>query len=99
MAAREHSSTTTRKRLNSPNDVIKSNGDIYFMIHPMDSQGPDDPSRELDFCGVYRLTPNGELTLLVRSRAAERSRLSPDEDSYVAQSDQEGDLDGIQRQG
>ncbi len=78
------------KRFNSPNDgVVMSNGDIYFTDPPYGLPNQfDDPRRELDFCGVYRLKPNGELTLLTKS--IERPNgiaLSPDEKSlYVAQS-------------
>jgi len=78
------------KRLNSPNDgFVKSNGDIYFTDPPYGL--PDrftDRRRELDFCGVYRLSPGGDLTLLTKS--IERPNgiaLSPDEKTlYVAQS-------------
>lgn len=81
------------RRLNSPNDgVFKSNGDLYFTDPPYGlPNGFDDPRRELDFCGVYRLAKNGELTLLT----AEMTRpngigFSPDEKTlYVAQSDPE----------
>lgn len=79
------------KRLNSPNDaVLKSNGDMYFTDPPYGLPGRfDDPRRELDFCGVYRLTPSGEVTLLTKT--IERPNgigFSPDEKSlYVAQSD------------
>lgn len=79
------------KRLNSPNDgVVKSNGDIYFTDPPYGLPGrADDPHRELDFCGVYRLAANGELTLLTKE--IERPNgiaLSPDEKTlYIAQSD------------
>lgn len=79
------------KRLNSPNDaVLMSNGDIYFTDPPYGLPNRfEDHRRELDFCGVYRLKPNGELTLLTKS--IERPNgigLSPDERSlYVAQSD------------
>jgi gluconolactonase len=49
----------------------------------------DDPRRELDFCGVYRISTEGELTLL--TTALERPNglgFSPDEKYlYVAQSD------------
>jgi len=60
------------KRLNSPNDlVIKSNGDIYFTDPPFGLPGSfDDPGRELDFCGVYRLSASGELTLLTKELKA-----------------------------
>ncbi len=78
------------KRLNSPNDaVMMSNGDIYFTDPPYGlPERFDDPMRELDFCGVYRVKPTGELTLLTAS--IERPNgigLSPDERTlYVAQS-------------
>lgn len=79
------------KRLNSPNDAaLKSNGDIYFTDPPYGlPQRYDDPRRELDFCGVYRVSTDGKLTLL--SQALERPNgigFSPDEKTlYVAQSD------------
>jgi gluconolactonase len=51
------------KRLNSPNDVaVKSDGSIYFTDPPY---GVEEDQRELDFQGVYRLAPDGTLTLLV----------------------------------
>ena len=78
------------KRLNSPNDgVLKSNGDLYFTDPPYGlAKGPDDPARELDFCGVYRLSA-GKLTLLTRELARPNGiAFSPDEKTlYVAQSD------------
>lgn len=49
-------------RLNSPNDLtVHSNGNIYFTDPPF---GVDDEDRELDFSGVYKLTPDGELTVI-----------------------------------
>jgi gluconolactonase len=79
------------KRLNSPNDcVFKSNGDLYFTDPPYGlPKNFDDPRRELDFCGVYRLTPAGELTLLTKDMTRPNGiGLSPDEKTlYVAQSD------------
>jgi gluconolactonase len=79
------------QRLNSPNDLIfHSNGNLYFTDPPYGLDGTfDDPRRELDFCGVYRLTPEGELTLLTTE--IERPNgiaFSPDERTlYVAASD------------
>lgn len=78
------------KRLNSPNDLVQhSNGDIYFTDPPYGlEEQVDDPNKELDFQGVYRVTPEGEVILLT----AELSRpngieLSPDERTlYVANS-------------
>jgi gluconolactonase len=81
------------KRLNSPNDaVLKSNGDLYFTDPPYGLPGRfEDPHRELDFCGVYRVTPAGDVTLL--TKAIERPNgigFSPDEKTlYVAQSNPE----------
>jgi gluconolactonase len=78
------------KRLNSPNDaVLAKNGDIFFTDPPYGlPQGFGDPLRELEFCGVYRLTAAGELTLLTTD--IERPNgigLSPDGKTlYVAQS-------------
>lgn len=79
------------KRLNSPNDAcFKSNGDLYFTdpIYGL-PKGADDPHRELDFCGVYRLSQNGKLTLLVKDMTRPNGiAFSPDEKTlYVAQSD------------
>ncbi len=79
------------KRLNSPNDAaLKSNGDIYFTDPPYGlPKRYDDPRRELDHCGVYRIGADGKLTLL--TTALERPNgigFSPDEKTlYVAQSD------------
>jgi gluconolactonase len=79
------------KRLNSPNDaVVHSSGAIYFTDPPYGlPKGWDDPRRELDFCGVYRLAPDGTLTLLCDTMTRPNGiALSPDEKTlYVAQSD------------
>lgn len=57
------------KRLNSPNDVVvKSDGSIYFTDPPygLSAAYGVESEKELDFQGVYRLSPNGDtLTLLV----------------------------------
>lgn len=79
------------KRLNSPNDAaFKSNGDLYFTDPPYGLPNRwDDPRRELDFCGVYRLTKDGTLTLLTKEMTRPNGiAFSPDEKTlYVAQSD------------
>lgn len=76
------------KRLNSPNDaVFKSNGDLYFTDPPYGlAKGA---VRELDFCGVYRRSAAGQLTLLTRDLSAPNGiAFSPDEKTlYVANSD------------
>jgi len=84
------------QRLNSPNDVaIKSNGDMYFTDPPYGlPKRWDDPGRELDYCGVYRLSPAGKLTLLTKEMTRPNGiAFSPDEKTlYVAQSDPEAAL-------
>ncbi len=79
------------KRFNSPNDLVfKSNGDLYFTDPPYGlPQRAKDPTRELDFCGVYRLSKGGALTLLTRELGLPNGlAFSPDEKTlYVAQSD------------
>lgn len=79
------------KRLNSPNDAIfHSSGDLYFTDPPYGLPNRwDDPLRELDFCGVYRLSPDGTLTLLTKEMTRPNGiGFSPDEKTlYVAQSD------------
>jgi gluconolactonase len=79
------------KRLNSPNDLVfMKNGDLYFTDPPYGLPGQmKDPAKELDFQGVYRLKPNGELTLLTKEMTRPNGiGLSPDEKTlYVANSD------------
>ena len=57
------------KRLNSPNDVVvKSDGSIYFSDPPygLTADYGVEGEQDLDFQGVYRLSPDGQtLTLLV----------------------------------
>lgn len=75
------------KRFNSPNDlVINSKGDIYFTDPPYGLK--DRTKREIDFNGVYRLTPDGTVTLLTSELERPNGiALSPDEKTlYVAQS-------------
>jgi gluconolactonase len=80
------------KRLNSPNDLAyKSNGDLYFTDPPYGLEGNvDDPKKEIPFQGVYRLKPNGELTLLTDQMSRPNGiAFSPDEKIlYVANSDE-----------
>jgi len=79
------------KRLNSPNDgTFAANGDLYFTDPPYGlPKLMDDPGKELDFQGVYKLTPRGELTLLTKEMSRPNGiALSPDEKTlYVANSD------------
>ncbi|MEM0896208.1 MAG: SMP-30/gluconolactonase/LRE family protein [Verrucomicrobiota bacterium] len=79
------------KRFNSPNDACyHSNGDLYFTDPPYGLPGKqDDPRRELDYCGVFRLSKSGEVTLLTDKMTRPNGiAFSPDEKTlYVAQSD------------
>ena len=79
------------RRLNSPNDLVfHSNGDLYFTDPPYGLPDRwDDPRRELDFCGVYRVSPDRELTLLTKEMTRPNGiGFSTDEKTlYVAQSD------------
>lgn len=80
------------KRLNSPNDLVfKSNGDLYFTDPPYGlPKLMDDPNKELDFQGIYRLSPKGEVTLLAKMSRPNGIAFSPDEKTlYVANSDPE----------
>lgn len=79
------------KRLNSPNDgAFHSNGSLYFTDPPYGLPNREkDPRRELDHFGVYRLAPDGKLTLLTKEMTRPNGiAFSPDEKTlYVAQSD------------
>ena len=79
------------KRFNSPNDAaVKSNGDVYFTDPPYGlPKGYSDPRRELDFCGVFRLSAEGRIALLTKEMTRPNGiAFSPDEKVlYVAQSD------------
>ena len=79
------------KRFNSPNDATyHSNGDLYFTDPPYGLEKQmDDPSKEIDFQGVYKASPDGAVTLLVDTLSRPNGiALSPDEQTlYVANSD------------
>ena len=79
------------KRLNSPNDLIyKSNGDLYFSDPPYGMEKNwDDPERELDFCGLFRVSADGKLELMTKELTRPNGLcFSPDEKTlYVANSD------------
>ena len=90
------------KRLNSPNDgVVHSNGDIYFTDPPYGLEDlDDDPAKELDFQGVYRLTPDGKLSLLTRgAKTSQRHRpVARRKDAVCRQfRSRPRPLDGVQR--
>lgn len=75
------------KRLNSPNDVVvKSDGSIYFTDPPY---GISKEKEELGFYGIYRLSPDGKLTLLTKEMIRPNGlAFSPDEKKlYVSDSE------------
>jgi gluconolactonase len=70
------------RRLNSPNDVVcRSDGSVWFTDPPFGRAGmADDPDRELDFSGVFRVAPDGEVTLIDGSLEGPNGiAFSPDE--------------------
>ena len=78
------------KRFNSPNDAVYSSlGDLYFTDPSYGLEfGEEDPSKELDFPGVFKLSSGGELSLLTDKMTAPNGiGLSPDESKlYVSNS-------------
>jgi gluconolactonase len=79
------------KRFNSPNDlVLGADGSIYFTDPPYGlTKTFDDPGREIGWNGVYRLAPDGRVSVLAKDlRAPNGIGLSPDGGTlYVGQSD------------
>ena len=79
------------QRFNSPNDaVFHRSGALYFTDPPYGlPEGADDPAREIDVSGVYRLDPDGAVSLVVDSLSRPNGiGLAPDEETlYVANSD------------
>jgi gluconolactonase len=57
------------KKFNSPNDAaLRTNGDIFFTDPPYGlEKNMDDPLKEIPFQGVYKVTPSGQVTLLLDS--------------------------------
>jgi sugar lactone lactonase YvrE len=76
------------KRLNSPNDLaIRSDGSIYFTDPPY---GIDAKKEELGFYGVYRLSPDGNLTLLAKDMVRPNGiAFSPDQSKLYVSDSQE----------
>jgi gluconolactonase len=79
------------KRFNSPNDVVEAkSGDIYFTDPPYGLPDfVDDKSREIEYFGVYRISPQRKVTLIIKDLIRPNGvALSPDHKTlYVAQSD------------
>lgn len=79
------------KRFNSPNDIVQAkSGQIYFTDPPYGLPDyVDDPSREINLFGVYRISNNRKVTLEIKDLTRPNGvALSPDHKIlYVAQSD------------
>jgi len=78
------------KRFNSPNDaVFSSNGNLYFTdpAYGMELRY-EDPRRDMDFTGVFLVTPESEVSLQLQHLSAPNGiGFSPDESKvYVANS-------------
>ncbi len=76
------------KKLNAPNDiVVRRDGHIYFTDPAF---GASADTRELDFYGVYHLTPKGEAELIAKPQGRPNGiALSPDgKILYVANTDE-----------
>jgi hypothetical protein len=75
------------RRLNAPNDiVVRRDGHVYFtdpLFAPLEK-------RELDFYGVYHITPKGQMELVAKPKGRPNGiALSPDgKILYVASSDE-----------
>jgi len=81
------------KKLNSPNDAVFSKtGELYFTDPPYGlEKNVDDPAKELDFQGVYKVSKSGEIQLLTKALTRPNGiAFSPDGTKlYVANSDPE----------
>lgn len=84
------------KKFNSPNDLVfHSNGVLYFTDPPYGLVKQwDDPARELEFSGVYRVESSGKIELVTDKMTRPNGvALSPDERTlYVANSDDKAPL-------
>jgi len=78
------------KRFNSPNDAVyHSSGNLYITDPAYGMEhGYDDSGRDMDFTGVFRISPDGEVSLQLKHLTAPNGiGLSPDESKvYVANS-------------
>lgn len=69
------------KRLNSPNDIaVRSDGLVYFTDPDF---GVSDEDKELDFQGVYRINPDGSLTVLYDEFALPNGIVFTPDENYL----------------
>lgn len=76
------------KKLNAPNDVVvRHDGHVYFTDPAFGSQND---TRELDFYGVFHITPKGEMEVIAKPKGRPNGvALSPNGKTlYVANSDE-----------
>ena len=74
------------KRFNSPNDAVyNSKGELYFTDPAYGMEfGWEDPKREIDFAGVYKLNKEGEVILLIDTIPAPNGiGFTPDEKRLI----------------
>ena len=79
------------KLLNSPNDLVyDSYGNLFFTDPPYGLlEGDNDKLKEIPFNGVYKLSPNGDIELIIKNLTRPNGiSISNDEKTlYVANSD------------
>lgn len=80
------------KRLNSPNDaVVMKNGSIFFTDPPWGlPKNADDPAKELEFQGVYRLA-NGSLELIDKELKLPNGIALSHDERFLYVTDSDGD--------
>jgi gluconolactonase len=74
------------KKFNSPNDVVsRRNGDLFFTDPPYGlPQKEKDPTREIPFQGVYKISTDGKVSLLVDSLTRPNGlAFTPDEKTLI----------------
>jgi sugar lactone lactonase YvrE len=84
------------KRLNSPNDLVgRSDGSIYFTDPPFGlmGYGPEKGESETGFNGVYRIAPDGTLSVLSKDLVFPNGiAFSPDEKKLYVDDTKDGTI-------
>jgi gluconolactonase len=80
------------KRFNSPNDAVQGKDKSFYVTDPpygLGTKDESDPEKQIAFQGVYKISPDGQVKLLVDSISRPNGiGLSPDNKYlYVASSD------------
>lgn len=82
-------------RFHSPNDLVLSrNGSLFFTDPPYGLSGDNDPLREIPYNGLFRLDPNGTVSLVYGKLSRPNGLAFSRDESllYVANSDPEKNL-------